>query len=479
MSTVRTLHLSVALLLLSATTTFAADDEKDNTDFLLNVFSDIGPILALFGEQFARQFLSETFTWEDHIIFACIPLGIITAISGAIRVQGGGLFKAVIGRARENHAAAEIEYMSSTSTEVCELYNGEGIVRTMGKPYIGQIIVRPDQFPNGDSCGIHTLETATKGGIMNFQGISHRDRTAFDLTNNLAIVCQLESRPRLFKCFGRSSTSIDVKTNHTNPETDQRRDLENGMTGEQDALSSDRQGTRRATSTEQDIPLRQLSEHSGRRQSRQETLLNGRSSPSRQNTSRTPAQNGHKTEKKNPWLTLKSPNLQLNIPCKDVSEKKHSTHLILAAIVALIMQAGLLAIAVSTVYFISGFEPEPWGLPCYLGGSILLFLGMLACSVAIEKRTRELAWYIPASKPPQDRKEFHLIWVQRNQRVSEQDFGSYIIDGGTRHHITTSSRYEDLEGLGKVDQSVHESTGVETVTANASSTGHEDGGEND
>ncbi|PTD11445.1 hypothetical protein FCULG_00004548 [Fusarium culmorum] len=100
---------------------------------------------------------------------------------------------------------------------------------------------------------------------------------------------------------------------------------------------------------------------------------------------------------------------------------------------------------------------------------------MLACSVAIEKRTRELAWYIPASKPPQDRKKFHLIWVQRNQRVSEQDFGSYIIDGGTRHHITTSSRYEDLEGLGKVDQSVHESTGVETVTANASSTGYEDG----
>ncbi|UZP34422.1 hypothetical protein NXS19_002238 [Fusarium pseudograminearum] len=460
LSTMRTLPFSMALLLLSATTAFAADDEKDNTDFLLNVFSDIGPILALFGEQFARQFLSETFTWEDHIIFACIPLGIITAISGAIRVQGGGLFKAVIGRARENHAAAEIEYMSSTSTEVCELYNGEGIVRTMGKPYIGQIIVCPDQFPNGTGCGIHTLETAKEDQIMYYQAY------------------QLETRPRLLKWFGLSSASTDVKTNHTKPETDRRRDLENGMTGEQDALSSDRHGTRRATSTEHYVPLRQLSNHSSRRQLRQETLLNGRSSPSRQDTSRTTAQNGHKTEKKNPWLTLKSPNLQLNIPCKDVSEKKHSTHLILAAIVALIMQAGLLAIAVSTVYFISGFEPEPWGLPCYLGGSILLFFGMLACSVAIEKRTRELTWYIPASEPLQDRKQFHLIWVQRNQRVSEQDFGSYIIDGGTRHHITTSSRYEDLEGLEKVDQSVHESTTAETVTADASSTGYEGSGEN-
>ncbi|WXC42291.1 hypothetical protein QX201_002070 [Fusarium graminearum] len=486
MSTVQTLHLSVALLLLSATTAFAADDEKDNTDFLLNVFSDIGPILALFGEQFARQFLSETFTWEDHIIFACIPLGIITAISGAIRVQGGGLFKAVIGRARENHAAAEIEYMSSTSTEVCELYNGEGIVRTMGKPYIGQIIVYPDQFANelqpggkADSCGIHTLETATKDRIMDYKGSEHRDRTSFYLANSLATVYQVENRPCLFKWLEPLSRLTAVKANQTRPKTDQRRDLENGTTREQDALSSGTHGTRRATSTEHYVPLRQLSNHSGRHQLRQETLLNGRSSPNRQNINRTPAQNGHKSEKKNPWLTLKSPNLQLNIPCKDVSEKKHSTHLILAAIVALIMQAGLLAIAVSTVYFISGFEPEPWGLPCYLGGSILLVLGMLACSVAIEKRTRELTWYIPASGSRQDSKEFHLIWVQRSQRVSEQDFGSYIIDGGTRHHITTSSRYEDLEGLEKVDQSVHESTGVEIVTANASSTRHEGSGENE
>ncbi|CAG2003640.1 unnamed protein product [Fusarium graminearum] len=479
MPTGPSLRLSVALLLLFATTVLAADDEKDNTDFLLNVFSDIGPILALFGEQFARQFLSETFTWEDHIIFVCIPLGIITAISGAIRVQGGGLFKAVIGRARENHAAAEIEYMSSTSTEVCELYNGEGIVRTMGKPYIGQIVICPDQFPNGDSCGIHTLETAKKDQIMEYKGISRRGRTKVDLTDNFSIDYQLESPPRLFKWFGPSSTPTNVKKNQTKPEMNQQRDLESCPTEEQGIEDSDRNVTRQVISTGPEIPQQQRSKNSGRQELHQGTLSNGRSPPSRHDTSRTLMRKGHKSEKKNPWLTLKSPNLQLNIPCKDVSEKKHHYHLVLAAIVALALQVALLAIAVSTVYFISGFDPEPWGLPCYLGGSILLFFGMLACSVAIEKRTRELTWYRPSVG--EDPKEFHLLWIQRNQRVSEQDFGSLVIDGGTRRHIMTSSREEDLEGLEHHEQALYESatektaTTEEIETSHTSSTEQEDG----
>ncbi|KAF2177787.1 hypothetical protein K469DRAFT_541826, partial [Zopfia rhizophila CBS 207.26] len=58
-------------------------------------------LLALFGEQFARQFISESLTWLDHIIFAMAPLGILTAIVGAIRVSGPSSARAFIGRARE------------------------------------------------------------------------------------------------------------------------------------------------------------------------------------------------------------------------------------------------------------------------------------------------------------------------------------------------------------------------------------------
>ena len=69
-------------------------------------------------------------SWLDHIIFAMAPLGIVTAIVAAIRVGGPPWLRAVVGRARENRATVEVEMMSSTSHEVCELWNGQGIVRT-------------------------------------------------------------------------------------------------------------------------------------------------------------------------------------------------------------------------------------------------------------------------------------------------------------------------------------------------------------
>ncbi|KAF8248447.1 hypothetical protein K440DRAFT_583372, partial [Wilcoxina mikolae CBS 423.85] len=67
------------------------------------------------------------------------PLGILTAIVAAIRVGGPSWLRVVIGRARENRASVEVELMSSTSHEVCELWNGQGIVRTIGRPEIQQI----------------------------------------------------------------------------------------------------------------------------------------------------------------------------------------------------------------------------------------------------------------------------------------------------------------------------------------------------
>ncbi|KAL3608924.1 hypothetical protein FPOAC2_03935 [Fusarium poae] len=92
----------------------------------------------------------------------------MTAIAGAIRVEGRPVLKAFIGRARQNQAAVEIEYMSSTSAEVGELFNGKGIVRTMGQSKIAQFIVFPHVFnmyeANRKTLGIHTLKSATKKG---------------------------------------------------------------------------------------------------------------------------------------------------------------------------------------------------------------------------------------------------------------------------------------------------------------------------
>ncbi|KAJ4401067.1 hypothetical protein N0V91_008208 [Didymella pomorum] len=157
-------------------------DDKD-AEFAFDLFSDIAPLLALFGDQFARQFTSESLTWVDHLILAMVPLGILTVITGAIRVQGPRIAKSFIGRGRENRALAEIELMSSTSGEVCELFNGKSIIRVMGKPQIAQILVYPELYgslklqneemdriiPDADapkqadqdvSCGIHSFKTA-------------------------------------------------------------------------------------------------------------------------------------------------------------------------------------------------------------------------------------------------------------------------------------------------------------------------------
>ncbi|KAM0544378.1 hypothetical protein ACHAPJ_011837 [Fusarium lateritium] len=68
------------------------------------------------------------------------PLGIITIIVSAIRVGGPSWLRAIIGRARENLAAAEVELLSSTSKEVCELWNGSEIIRSLGSPPVKEFI---------------------------------------------------------------------------------------------------------------------------------------------------------------------------------------------------------------------------------------------------------------------------------------------------------------------------------------------------
>ncbi|KAI8712066.1 hypothetical protein NCS52_01471900 [Fusarium sp. LHS14.1] len=110
----------------------ATSDEFEGDDFSNNLFSDLAPLLTLFGEQVTKQFLSMSMGWADNFLLAMGPLGIITTIVSAIRVGGGNRLKALIGRARESHSVAEQELLSSTSQSVCEMWNGQQIVRLIG-----------------------------------------------------------------------------------------------------------------------------------------------------------------------------------------------------------------------------------------------------------------------------------------------------------------------------------------------------------
>ena len=78
--------------------------------------------------------------------------------------------RALIGRAHEDRATVELELMSSTSHEVCELWNGQRIVRTIGVPKIRQIIFLED-YKSNESCGLFRVEEAVAAGVLRGQSI--------------------------------------------------------------------------------------------------------------------------------------------------------------------------------------------------------------------------------------------------------------------------------------------------------------------
>lgn len=127
-------------------------------DFSNNLATDLAPFLSLFGEQVTKQYLSESVTKLDYIIFAIAPIGILTAVVSAIRVCGSSSLRAFIGRAQEGGGNAEAELCSSTSRDVCELFQSGGITRVFGRPKILEIIFDPHDldFQNGKA-GIYTF----------------------------------------------------------------------------------------------------------------------------------------------------------------------------------------------------------------------------------------------------------------------------------------------------------------------------------
>ncbi|KAL6821262.1 hypothetical protein V8C40DRAFT_280597 [Trichoderma camerunense] len=120
-------------------------------DFTNNLATDLTPLIALFGEQATKQFLSESTTFLDNFLFAMAPLGILTGVVSAIRVCGGPSLRAFIGRAQEGGGIAEAELCSSTSRDVCELYHNGAIVRVFGRPKILEIVHDPELEKKDDS----------------------------------------------------------------------------------------------------------------------------------------------------------------------------------------------------------------------------------------------------------------------------------------------------------------------------------------
>jgi hypothetical protein len=127
----------------------------DVDDFSNNLASDLGPLLSLFGDSMTKQFLSESTTFLDYIIFAVAPIGILTALVSATRLCGSTALRAFIGRSQEGQGAVEAELCTSTSRDVCELFTWGGIQRVLGRPSILELVYFPRHGNRANTFG-HT-----------------------------------------------------------------------------------------------------------------------------------------------------------------------------------------------------------------------------------------------------------------------------------------------------------------------------------
>ncbi|KAF7893765.1 hypothetical protein EAF00_007279 [Botryotinia globosa] len=310
----------------------------DGTDVTNNLFSDLGPLLALFGETFAQQFLRESFTWLDHIIFAMAPLGIITAIIGAIRVGGPPQLKALIGRARENRASAELDFMSSTSHEVSELWNGHNIVRTMGKGEVKQILFLEGRGPP-EKLGLFTLSDAEKEKVITRKAYSN---PFIDIVRELW-------RGKALKLWKRTSVLIDK--------------------------------------------LREL-----RRKETQKPWKRTSVSKTPNNDSHNNMSGGTNSEEghfENDGLD-QAPNISLNI-----HPKQNRGELFVAAVLGIILQAGVIIFSAFVAYdnrfgAAVGGRPSAYAFPTLASGTAVLVIGMGICALVIGESTDECVWEIKA-----------------------------------------------------------------------------------
>jgi ankyrin repeat protein len=131
-------------LLVLSTVAFARANAADElSDFSNNLATDLGPLLILLGDSITKQYLSESTSFLDYFIFAMAPIGVITATISVIRVTGHLYLRAFIGRAQEGDGAIEAELCTSTSRDVCEMFNRGGITRVLGRPKILELVIVP------------------------------------------------------------------------------------------------------------------------------------------------------------------------------------------------------------------------------------------------------------------------------------------------------------------------------------------------
>ncbi|KAJ4186853.1 hypothetical protein NW755_007585 [Fusarium falciforme] len=351
-------------------------------DFANNLFSDLAPLLALFGERATMQFMSQSLGWEDCVILAMAPLGIITILVSAIRVGGPAWLKAVVGRARENMSAAEMELMSSTSKEVCELYNGQIIVRCQGSTPVWEFIyLIPIDSQNQSKIKVVTLEDACK-----------EDKSLlYELKDGRwqgePPSCEEGSPPRgaskIAKIFH------DVFTSSALPST-----------GDGSLERGDGAETSEQPPSEPIYVIRNMGSD--------------------------------------------APNIILNLQNHNSDRKELKIYAMIGVILQLCVLAffGIITYhpTIKNSFRKDDQRVDDYAFPLAISGTLVLALGVFLCGTVVEKSTKETHY------KKNEKYKMRIVWIQQKQTVGDQVFEPFAtFPGAPRDVVTTSRRCDDSE----------------------------------
>jgi hypothetical protein len=381
-------------------------------DFSNNLVTDLGPLLALFGDTMTTQYLSESTTIPDYIIFAVAPIGILTAVFSVIRVCGSPRFKAFIGHAQEASGAVEAELCTSTSHDVCEMFSGGGITRVLqgGRPQLLEL-VRLSQKRH------HELDIGPTPGIIPY------DKTK-DEANH-------EPKDSTIVSTGNLSASQQpafASTNQTH-----------GLT---------RKSVNSISNLDEDSTMGIYLF----RQQLQELISQGVWAVKWRRGKSTMFEPKRQGED----VTLLNPNLSLNVGIL----KPPLRYFILVATLGIVAQVGVVVFAGLSPYYLpppaNGIDPTTASVLyppiMFIAGTTLMCVGMACCAALIGNTTEE-RYYEPGPVAGQDHdheshpgmSKTNLIWLQAgDQVVGGQTFRPFaFFEGKPKEYITSRKAPQD------------------------------------
>ncbi|PWW71951.1 hypothetical protein C7212DRAFT_367021 [Tuber magnatum] len=114
-------RFEILLILILACHTEAASNGSlmsSSSDVWAALVANVGPLLVLVGEKHVKAYFKIMCHPSHHLLFASAPIGLVTAVTTLIRLDGGQLLKRLIGRQFETRAEVLADATSISGGEV-------------------------------------------------------------------------------------------------------------------------------------------------------------------------------------------------------------------------------------------------------------------------------------------------------------------------------------------------------------------------